>query len=449
MVAQTFIRNTIIESVHKGEMRMLKTVALRIALLVFMIGICSSAIAQSNYVTAIKCGRLINPVDGSVTQNAVIIVRGERIAQADAGLRIPDGAKLIDLSAYTVLPGLIDCHTHIMLQPEDEKGPPPVITKSQAFRTVQAVAAAKRDLEAGFTTMRDLDSEGAGFADVAIRDGINRGIIPGPRLLVSTYALTITGGHMNNSGLNPDIQIPEPATLTDSRDAMIAEVRREVKYGADWIKLYATGTLRHVDPVTLESLSQVSLEEVKAIVAEAARWHRDVAAHAYGGDGAKNAIRGGVRSLEHGMLMDDEAIKLLVEHGTYWCPTLSVYLPESPEEDTEMRRRIVQHHKEVFQKAMRAGVKICFGTDVGAFEHGSSAREFMKMVEYGMKPIDALRSATTRAAELLRMEKQIGSIETGKLADIIAVEGNPLDDIRSLTRVTFVMKAGQVYKPRP
>jgi imidazolonepropionase-like amidohydrolase len=187
---------------------------------------------------------------------------------------------------------------------------------------------------------------------------------------------------------------------------------------------------------------------VKAIVAEAARWHRDVAAHAYGGDGAKNAIRGGVRSLEHGMLMDDEAIKLLVEHGTYWCPTLSVYLPEAPEDNTEMRRRIVQHHKEVFQKAMRAGVKICFGTDVGAFEHGSSAREFVKMVEYGMKPIDAIRSATTRAAELLRMEKRIGSIEAGKLADIIAVEGNPLDDIRSLTRVTFVMKGGQVYKSR-
>jgi imidazolonepropionase-like amidohydrolase len=429
-------------------MRMLDTVAPRVALLIFMIGTGSSAFAQSNSVTALKCGRLINPVDGSVTRNAIIIVRGERIEQAGAGLKIPDGAKVIDLSAYTVLPGLIDCHTHIMLQPEDETGPPPVITKSQAFRTVQAVAAAKRDLEAGFTTMRDLDSEGAGFADVAIRDGINRGIIPGPRLLVSTYALTITGGHMNNSGLNPDIQIPEPATLTDSRDAMIAEVRREVKYGADWIKLYATGTLRHVDPVTLESLSQVSLEDVKAIVAEAARWHRDVAAHAYGGDGAKNAIRGGVRSLEHGMLMDDETIKLLVEHGTYWCPTLSVYVPEAPEDNTEMRRRIVQHHKEVFQKAMRAGVKICFGTDVGAFEHGSSAREFVKMVEYGMKPIDAIRSATTRAAELLRMEKRIGSIEAGKLADIIAVESDPLDDIRSLTRVTFVMKSGQVYKSR-
>ncbi len=420
------------------------------AILVTLVGMPTSMIgsarAQTNALTAIRCGKLINPVDGSVTQNAVIIVRGERIDQVGPGLKIPDGAKLIDLSAYTVLPGLIDCHTHVMLQPEDERGAPPVITKSQAFRTVQAVAAAKRDLEAGFTTMRDLDSEGAGFADVALRDGINRGIVPGPRLLVSTYALTITGGHMNNAGLNPDIQVPEPAMLTDSRDAMVAEIRREVKYGADWIKLYATGTLRHVDPVTLEPLSQVSLEDVKVVVAEAARWHRDVAAHAYGGEGAKNAIRGGARSIEHGMLMDDETLKLLVEHGTYWCPTLSVYLPESPEDNTEMRRRIVEHHKEVFQKAMKMGVKICFGTDVGAFEHGTSAREFVKMVEYGMKPIDAIRSATVRAAELLRMEKQIGSIQSLRLADVIAVEGNPLDDIRALTRVTFVMKAGQVYK---
>jgi imidazolonepropionase-like amidohydrolase len=427
---------------------MLKACASKALLFALILLVSSPAFGQSNAVTAIKCGRLVNPVDGSVTQAAVIIVRGDRIEQAGASLSIPSGAKVIDLSAYTVLPGLIDCHTHIMLQPEDERGAPPVVTKSQAFRTVQAVAAAKRDLEAGFTTMRDLDSEGAGFADVAIRDGINRGIIPGPRLFVSTYALTITGGHMNNAGLNPDIQIPEPATLTDSRDAMIAEIRREVKYGADWIKLYATGTLRHVDPVTLEPLSQVSLEEVKAVVAEAARWHRDVASHAYGGEGAKNAIRGGVRSLEHGMLMDDEALNLLVQHGTFWCPTLSVYLPETPEDDTEMRRRIVAHHKEVFQKAMKMGVKICFGTDVGAFDHGTSAREFVKMVEYGMKPIDAIRTATTRAAELLRMEKQIGSIENGKLADIIAVDGNPVDDIKALTRVVFVMKAGQVYKTR-
>jgi imidazolonepropionase-like amidohydrolase len=193
-------------------------------------------------------------------------------------------------------------------------------------------------------------------------------------------------------------------------------------------------------------LSQVSLEDVKAIVDEARRWRRDVAAHAYGGEGAKNAIRGGVRSIEHGMMLDDEALKLMVEHGTYWCPTLSVYIPEHEEENTELRRKIIASHKTVFQKAMKMGVFITFGTDVGAYEHGTSAREFVRMVEYGMKPIDAIRSATVRASELLRMEHQIGTIAPGKFADVIAVEGNPLDDIKALQRVAFVMKAGQVYK---
>jgi len=417
-----------------------------LALLLLLTLFTCPAPAQVESLTAIRCGRLLNPQDGTIVQNAVIIVRGERVERVGAGIPIPASARVVDLSGYTVLPGLIDCHTHILLQPEDEVGPPPVVTKSQAFRTVQGVAAARKDLMAGFTTMRDVDSEGAGFADVAIRDAINQGIVEGPRLFVSTLALTITGGHMNNAGLNPDIPIPDPATLTDSVDAMIAEVRREVKYGADWIKIYATGTLRHVDPVTLDSLSQLSLEEVRAIVKEAARWKRDVAAHAYGGDGAKNAIRGGVRSIEHGMLMDDETIALMAEHGTYWCPTLSVYIPGSKEEDTELRRRIVARHKEVFQKAMKMGVKIAFGTDVGAFEHGTSAREFIRMVDYGMKPLEAIRSATVRAAELLRMEKRIGTIEPGKLADVIAVEGNPLENISALGRVSFVMKAGRVYK---
>jgi imidazolonepropionase-like amidohydrolase len=396
--------------------------------------------------TAIRAGQLLDPADGSLTKNAVILVRGDRVEQVGADAAIPAGARVIDLSAYTVLPGLIDSHTHILLQPEDEVGLPPVITKSQAFRTVQGVAAARKDLEAGFTTMRDVDSEGAGFADVAIRDAINKGIVPGPRLFVSTLAITITGGHMNNAGLNPDIAVPEPAALADSREAMVAEVRRQVKYGADWIKLYATGTLRHVDAASLEPLAQVSLEDVQAVVGEAKRWNRDVAAHAYGGDGAKNAIRGGVRSLEHGMLLDDEALKLMVEHGTWWCPTLSVYIPGTPEDDTEKQRQIVASHKAVFQKAMKMGVKIAFGTDVGAFEHGTSAREFARMVDYGMKPIDAIRAATVGGSELLRMEKQIGTIEPGKFADVIAVEGNPLEDIGALAHVAFVMKAGQVYK---
>ena len=402
--------------------------------------------AQSDAVIVIRCGRLLNPIDGSMTQDAVVIIRRERIEHVGAKLPVPSGARVIDLSAYTVLPGLIDSHTHVLLQPEDESGAPPIITKSQAFRTVQGVAAARKDLEAGFTTMRDVDSEGAGFADVAIRDGINRGVIPGPRLFVSTLALTITAGHMNNAGLNPDIQIPDPAALTDSRDAMVAEVRRQVKYGADWIKLYATGTLRHINPVTLEPMSQVSEEDVRAVVTEARRWGRDVAAHAYGGEGANNAIRGGVRSIEHGMLMNDETIKLMVDRGVFWCPTLGVYIPEHEAEITEVRRRIVANHKEVFRKAMAAGVKIAFGTDVGAYEHGTSVREFYLMVDYGMKPVEAIRSATLRGAELLRMESQIGTIEKGKFADIIAVEGNPLEDIRAMGKVVFVMKGGQVYK---
>src|SRR5262245_5011071 len=412
-------------------------------ILSFFIG--SNLIAQTDSVTVIRAGSLLNPEDGSLRKNVVIVVRGDKIEEINAAT-IPDGANVIDLSGYTVLPGLIDCHTHILLQPEDERGTPPIITKSQSFRTVQGVAAAKKDLEAGFTTMRDLDSEGAGFADVAIRDGINRGIIPGPRLLVSTYALTITGGHMNNAGLNPDIEVPDPATLTDSRAAMIAEVRREVKYGADWIKVYATGTLRHIDPATLEPMSQFSEDDLRAVVEEAKRWHRDVAAHAYGGEGAKNAIRAGVRSIEHGMLLDDEGLKLMVDHGTWWCPTLTVYIPASKEDDTELRRRIVAHHKEVFQKAMKMGIKIAFGTDAGAFEHGTQARELVRMVDYGMPPLEAIRTATVRGAELLRLEKEIGTIEPAKAADVIAVEGDPLKDIGVLTRVAFVMKGGAVYK---
>jgi len=403
-----------------------------------------SATPADTAATAIRCGRLLDPASGKVTENAVIMVRGDRVEQV--GTSVPAGARIVDLSRYTCLPGLIDSHTHVLLQPEDERGAPPVLNKSQAFRTIQGVAAARKDLEAGFTTMRDLDSEGAGFADVALRDAINQGIVPGPRLFVSTYALTITGGHMNHAGINPDIELPEPATLTDSRDAAIAEVRREVKYGADWIKVYATGTLRHIDPVTLEPLSQFSEEDLRAIVEEARRWHRDVAAHAYGGQGAKNAIRAGVRSLEHGMLLDDEALDLMVQRGTWWCPTLSVYFPDSEEELTELRKRILASHKEVFQKALRKGVKIAFGTDVGAFEHGTSARELSRMVEYGMSPLDALRSATIRGAELLRREKDLGTVEPGKYADVIAVEGDPLKDIGVLSRVVFVMKAGAVYK---
>src|SRR5438105_13863578 len=264
---------------------------------------------------AIRAARLLDVRSGDLIDNAVILVEGDRVKAVGQHIAIPPGARVIDLGNVTLLPGLIDCHTHVLLEPEDERGVPPVVTKSQAFRTVEGVAAALKDLQAGFTTMRDLDSEGAGFADVAVRDGINQGIIPGPRLLVSGNPLTITGGAMNNAGLRPDVQLPDPGANTDTREAMITEVRREVKNGVDWVKVYATGPMRYVDPLTLDPLSQFSTDDIRAIVTEAARWRRDVAAHAYGGEGAKNAIRGGVRSLEHGMMLDDEALRLMPEHG--------------------------------------------------------------------------------------------------------------------------------------
>lgn len=394
----------------------------------------------------LRCGRLLDPASGRTTAGAAVLVRAGRVERTGTDLAAPAGATVVDLAAFTCLPGLIDAHTHVLLQPEDERGVPPIGVKTQAYRVIQGVAAARADLEAGFTTQRDLDSEGAGFADVALRDAIARGVVPGPRLLVSTLALTITGGHMNNVGINPELEAPEPSALVDSRQAAVAEVRRQVKRGADWIKVYATGALRHVEEATLTPLPQFSQEDLEAIVAEARRWRRDVAAHAYGGEGARNAIRAGVRSIEHGMLLDDETVRLMAERGTYWAPTLSVYLPDHPEDDTPFRRRIVAAHEQSFRRALAAGVKIAFGTDVGAFAHGTAAREFPLMVRYGMSPLEALRSATVRAAELLRMEGKVGTLAPFAFADVIAVEGDPLQDVEALRRVVFVMKSGQVVK---
>ncbi|HXW06901.1 MAG TPA: amidohydrolase family protein [Vicinamibacterales bacterium] len=394
----------------------------------------------------LKPAAVLDPQTGHLTRGALVLVRGDRIESVGASVAVPGDAQVVPLAELTLLPGFIDAHTHVLLQPEDEEWPPPVVYKTQAFRTIQGVAAVRRQLEAGFTTLRDVDSEGAGFADVDLREAINRGIIPGPRLLVATLAITITAGHMNLTGVNRELGMPDPAALADTRDAMIAEVRRQVKGGADWIKVYATGTLRHVDRRTLEPVSQLSLEDVQAVVAEARRWRKDVAAHAYGHDGAKNAIRGGVRSIEHGMLLDDEVVDLLKQHGTYWVPTLSAYVPGLATDKTDFTRRIVDAHKHSFQKALGRGVKIAFGTDAGAIAHGSQAIEFARMVEYGMKPLDAIRSATTVAAELLRMEGQIGTLSPDAYADLVAVEGNPLEDIASLQRVRFVMKGGTVVR---
>lgn len=397
---------------------------------------------------AIRAGRLIDGVGPRPVPDVVILIESDRIVGVGPGLGPPAGARVMDLSAYTVLPGFIDAHTHVCFAPQDGKDP--VLTKSIAFRALQGAAAARASLNAGFTTLRDIDSEGAGFADVAVRDAIQQELIPGPRLLVATMALSITAGHMNLYGLAPeiDMRLPQVAAMTDSVDDMIKAVRQQVKYGADWIKIYATGTLRHIDRKTLEPISQFNEEQVRAVVEEARRWRKDVAAHAYGGDGAKAAVRGGVRSIEHGMLLDDETLELMAERGVYWCPTLSNMQPKyalagHPEVFVE---RLMARHRGAFLKALRLGVKIAFGTDAGRVVHGTNAEEFELMVQAGMDPMRAIQAATSVAAELLRMQDEIGAVRPGHVADLVAVAGNPLDDVKLLRDVQVVVKAGKVVK---
>ncbi len=393
----------------------------------------------------IQADRLIDVEAGQMKENVVIAVDGSRVAGVTAAGDVPAGA--IDLRGLTVLPGLIDFHTHVCLSPEDSSRSP-VLYKNDPYRTLRAMAAARRDLMAGFTTLRDLDNEGADLCDVAVRDAIAEGVFVGPELLVAGWAISITGGHMNLD-LKPSVdrKLDQLAIMADDPAAMVRAIRDQRKTGVDLIKIYATGTLRHVDRTTLEPLSQLSREEVQLMVEEAARWGMDVSAHAYGGEGAHNAVAGGVRSLEHGMFLDDQTLDLMVERGTFWSPTLSVYFPEEGD-DPEQRAfltRVVASHRDTFGRAMKKGVKIAFGTDVGSLPHGDGWRELKLMGEYGMPAMEVIRSATIRCAELLR-RPELGRVAKGSRADIIAVKGRPDQDPAALRDVVFVMRGGKVVR---
>jgi len=415
--------------------------ALIIALLVL-----APCVSQAQDVTAIRAGTVLDVGTGLTTQNVVILVRGNRIEAMGTSVAIPDGARVVDLSDKFVLPGLMDAHTHLLIQP-DYSTNNPILYKSIPYRTAEGIAAARATLMAGFTSIRDLDSEGADWADVAVRDAVNNGLLPGPRIQVATRALSITGGYMNQNGLAPQIDVPQFGALTDSPDAIVKEIRKEVKYGTDWIKLYATGTTRHINLDDMTPLPQFSREDIGLVMSEASRFRIPVAAHAYGGQGAYDAVDLGARSIEHGMLMDDEILDLMVEKGTFWVPTISVYMSDGPRSGwSERTLAIVDAHRETFGRAVRKGVRIAYGTDAGALPHGQNAIDFPLMVDYGMAPLDAIRSATVVAADLLGLAGEAGDMAPGMLADIIAVSGNPLEDIARLGRVVFVMKDGQIYK---
>lgn len=415
-----------------------------------------SATAVPAQVTAIKAGRLVDPDAGTVLTDEVILIRDHKIEQLGKGLKVPAGAKVIDLSSMTVLPGLIDCHTHVADGHSDGE-PFNVLRKTASQIVLESVTNARKMLESGFTTVRDVGTYRA-LNDVALRDAIVRGDVPGPRMFVAGAYITITGGAGAMTGQAPDIQLPWDLHYGEANSPW--EVRQRIRQlahdGVDLIKVLSTGAiLTHgSNPSSIE----FTPEELNAAVDEASHFGLRVAVHAHAAQGIKNAILAGAASIEHVEMLDDEAIAMAIKHGTYF--DMDIYDEECiqeggkngsvPKDFLEHDAELGQLQRDNFRKAVKAGVKMSFGTDAGVCPYGSSAKQFAYMVKYGMTPMQAIQAATTNAADLLGHSKQVGSIKPGKYADVIAVSGDPLKDVSVLERVDFVMKDGTVYKrPKP
>ncbi len=405
-------------------------------------------------VTLIKAGRLIDVRAGRVLENQGILVDGERIKSvgplAEVQKSVPSSARVIDLSRATVLPGLADTHTHILLQGDitaadyDDQ----LLKESIPYRTIRATVAVRTALMNGFTVMRDLETEGAMYADVDVKQAINRGVIPGPRMFVSTRAFSATGMYPL-LGYSWELQMPEGVQIVDGADNIRHAVREQVKFGADWIKFYADRRYYLKDGV-LHSWVNFTDEEMKAMVDEAHRLGRRVAAHAMGWDGIDASLRAGVDSIEHGYGLDEALMDRMIKQGAYWCPTIyvGVYVAEGrAATGATIWLAMRDLEAKAFGVATRKGVKIVYGTDAGGYAWTENqAKEFSYMVRYGMTPMQSIQSATVVAADLLERSSDLGSIEPGKYADIIAVGGDPLRDISELERVRFVMKGGEVYR---
>ncbi len=425
--------------------------------LVFSLALAVSSLAQtppSPSVTVIRAGVLIDGKSNQPRRDQLIVIRGNRIESIGdaAGAKTTAGAVTIDLSHSTVLPGLIDSHTHIFLQGEEPAQggyDANILRYPLALRAARATVAARRALEQGFTTLRDLETEGAGYGDVGIKMAINESYIPGPRLFVVTRAISTTGGY-NLEGYAPELDMPKGAQIIDGPVEARKAAREHLDHGADWIKVYMTHRSWVGKNGELVSQPTLTVEELKAIVDEAHGWGRKVACHAYSGIGLQRALDGGCDSLEHGLDITDAQIAQMVKQGTWYCPTLAAYYHDWAPEDTpdgQRDRKRVAVHGVSLQKAVKAGVKIVFGTDMGGIVWTEPmAQEFPRMIEFGMSPMDTIKSATSRAAEMLDMAGQLGEIAPGAYADIIAVNGDPLRDINALGSVPFVMKDGGVFK---
>ncbi len=402
----------------------------------------------------ITAAALIDGTAGKARANVAVVVVGKRIvAVRDRGASdLPADAERIDLGEATLLPGLIDTHTHLFLQGEvpAEGGYDAQLLKHPlALRTARAVVAARRALEQGFTTLRDLETEGAGYGDVGLKQAIEGGYIPGPRLFVATLSISSTGGY-NLEGYAPEITVPKGSQLIDGPVEARKAAREQLDHGADWLKVYMTHRSWVGRDGRLVAQPTLTVEELSAIVDEAHGWGRKVACHAYTGIGLKRALDGGCDSIEHGLELTDEEIQQMLRQGTWYVPTLAVYYKDWDPADTpsgQRDRKRVEVHAVSFAKALKAGVKIAFGTDVGGFPWSEPiAQEFSREVELGMTPMQAIQSATSRAAELLGLPGEIGVVAPGACADLIAVPGDPLKDVSLLERVGFVMQGGRVFK---
>lgn len=409
----------------------------------------TSASAPMSKTVALKCGNLFDARGESLRKNAVIVVEDGRIK--DVGATAPAGADVIDLSRSTCLPGLMDTHTHILLQGDitaadyDEQ----LLKQSPEYRTILATVNARRALEYGFTSIRDLETEGAGYADADVKKAINNGIIPGPRMQVATRAMDVTGAYPLQ-GYAPNVQVPHGVQLVDGADNARQAVREQISHGADWIKVYSDRSYWVRDDGVLDDIPTFTMDELRAIVDEAHRERHKVASHAMALNGVHNSVEAGVDSIEHGNYITDADLKTMAARGIFYVPTIYVgeYVAQGrAATGAPVWLKMISIHEDTFRRAMQAGVKIAFGTDAGGFDWKiNPAKEFSSMVKFGMTPAQAIRAATSSAAELLGTHKELGTIEAGKLADIVAVPGDPLADVSLMEKVEFVMKGGVVYK---